>query len=104
MLLSCTTSRSGGPLKNLAAAALLAALVAPVAALAGQVDATMIPDGTYTVKVETVKDASHIVVMMTNGVETTLAAKNTTNFLTVKPNDTLKISLIKGIVPVFQVQ
>ena len=92
-------------MKKLAAVSLLAALfAAPVAALAGQVDASMIPDGTYTVKVETVKDPSHIVVMMQNGVETTLAAKNTTNFLTVKANDTLKISLIKGIVPVFQVQ
>jgi hypothetical protein len=56
------------------------------------------------VKVERVEEAQHLVVVMQNGVETTVVAKNTLTFLRVKPNDTLRISLIEGIVPVFAIQ
>lgn len=80
-----------------------AATVAPVATLASTVDPTLIPDGTYVVKVEKVQDASHILVVMQNGVETTLVASRL-DFNRVKANDTLKISLIKGLVPVYVVQ
>jgi len=45
----------------------------------------------------------NLLVMMQSGVETTLVAKNR-NFENVKANDTLKVSLIKGVVPVFQIQ
>lgn len=86
------------------AAALLAAAVAPLSALATTVDASMIPDGTYTVKVEKVSDPSHLVVMMQNGVETTLAAAGSRTFTAVKANDTLKVSIIKGRVPVFAIE
>jgi len=90
-------------LKKLVAALLLASASAiPVAAFAAQIDASLIPDGTYVVKVEKVQDSKHALVMMQNGVETMLVARN--NFNTVKANDTLKISLIKGIVPVYAVQ
>lgn len=81
-----------------------AAIAAPIASPAATVDATLIPDGTYVVKVERVQDAQHVVVIMQNGMETTLTARNATDFNRVKANDTLKISLIKGIVPVFAVQ
>jgi len=92
-------------MKTFAFAALLFALPAalPIASLAATVDPSMIPDGTYIVKVEKVEDAAHLLVMMQNGVETTLVSKNQ-SFSAVKPNDTLKISLIKGVVPVYQVQ
>lgn len=90
-------------MKKLVAALLLASASAiPVAAFAAQIDASLIPDGTYVVKVEKVQDSKHALVMMQNGVETMLVARN--NFNTVKANDTLKISLIKGIVPVYAVQ
>jgi hypothetical protein len=92
-------------MKKFAVAALLFAASAalPIASLAAVVDPSMIPDGTYVVKVEKVQDPMHLLVMMQNGVETTLASKNRT-FDNVKANDTLKISLIKGVVPVFQIQ
>ena len=82
----------------------VAASVAPVAAFAATVDATMIPDGTYVVKVEKVQDSQHALVLMQNGVETTIVARSNIDFNKVKANDTLKISLIKGIVPVYIVQ
>ncbi len=91
-------------MKKLAFAALLfAASVAPLAAMAAPIDPTMIPDGTYIVKVEKVQDLSHLLVMMQNGVETTLVSKSS-GFTAVKVNDTLKVSVIKGVCPVFQIQ
>ncbi len=83
---------------------LLAAAIAPVAASAAPIDPSLVPDGTYVVKVEKVQDAQHALVMMNNGVETTLVATGSVNFASVKSNETLKVSLIKGKVPVYAVQ
>ena len=82
---------------------LLTCLAAPVAALAGNtIDSSLIPDGTYTVKVEKVVDPKHILVTMDNGAETTLGAgRDTVDFSKVKPNDQIKLSLIKGNVMVY---
>jgi type 1 fimbria pilin len=93
-------------LKKLVLPLLLAAAVgAPVAARCATVDASLIPDGTYVVKVEKVLDNSHLLVLMQNGVETTITAKNpTVDFSKVKANDTIKLSLIKGQVPVYLIQ
>jgi hypothetical protein len=82
---------------------LLAALV-PATASAAVVDASLMPDGTYTVKVEKIPDAQHALVMMQNGVETMLVAAGSADFSKCKPNDMVKISIIKGKVPVLQVQ
>jgi hypothetical protein len=83
-------------------AVFLAALLAPAAALATTIDATLIPDGTYTVKVERVIDAKHMLVTMDNGAETTLSAgRDTVDFSKVKQNDQVKLSLIKGNVMVY---
>jgi hypothetical protein len=87
-----------------AAASLIAAIVAPVAALATLTDVNYIPDGIYVVKVEKVNDAHHALVLMQNGIETVLVGKDNVDFSRVKPNDTIKISLIKGVVPVYAVQ
>ena len=78
--------------------------LAPSFALASTIDATLVPDGTYVVKVEKVPDAQHATVMMDNGVETTLTATGSADFSKVKPNATIKISVIKGKVPVFAIQ
>jgi len=83
--------------------ALFAALI-PVAASAATVDAALIPDGTYVVKVEKVQDAQHILVVMQNGVETMLAAQGSVDFNKVKSDDTVKLSVVKGKVPVYVVQ
>lgn len=92
-------------LKKFAATLLFAAAaIAPVASFAATVDADLIPDGTYVVKVEKVQDAQHVLVVMRNGVETTLTARSNIDFNKVRANDTLKISVVKGIVPVFAVQ
>ena len=92
-------------MKKLVATALFAAAIAaPVATLAATVDATLIPDGTYVVKVEKVQDPQHALVMMQNGVETMLVGRSTIDFTKAKTNDTLKISLIKGVVPVYAIQ
>ncbi len=84
-------------------ACILAALV-PAMASAAVVDATLVPDGTYTVKVEKVQDAQHALVMMQNGVETMLVAQGSADFSKCKPNDTIKVSIIKGKVPVLALQ
>ncbi len=86
------------------AAAFVAAAAAPLGALATTVDSSMIPDGTYVVKVEKVQDPAHLLVRMQNGVETTLPAAGSRTFVAVKANDTLKVSIIKGAVPVFAIQ
>jgi hypothetical protein len=84
-------------------ACILAALF-PAMASAAVVDATLVPDGTYTVKVEKVQDAQHALVMMQNGVETVLVAQGSADFSKVKANDTIKVSIVKGKVPVLAVQ
>ena len=83
--------------------ALLATLAAPAAALAANaVDPSLIPDGTYTVKVEKVVDSKHVQVQMDNGTETTLpAGRESVDFGKTKPGDQLKLSLIKGAVMVY---
>lgn len=92
-------------MKKLAATmAFAAAAMAPVSSFAATVDPGLIPDGTYVVKVEKVEDSQHLLVMMQNGVETTLVARSNIDFNKVKANDVIKISLIKGIVPVYVVQ
>jgi type 1 fimbria pilin len=79
------------------------AMLVPSIASAALVDAALVPDGTYVVKVEKVEDAQHLLVMMQNGVETTLVAQGV-DFGKVKANDTLKVSLVKGKVPAFAIQ
>jgi hypothetical protein len=83
----------------------LFALVAllPIAASAALVDPSLVPDGTYVCKVEKVEDAQHLLVLMQNGVETTLIAQGV-DFSKVKANDTIKVSLMKGKVPVYTIQ
>lgn len=88
----------------LATVFLAAATFAPSFALAATVDATLVPDGTYVVKVEKVQDAQHVLVLMDNGVETLLSAQGSVDFSKVKPAATIKIALIKGKVPVYVVQ
>lgn len=85
--------------------ALLAAIAAPAAATAGTVDASLIPDGTYTATVEKVVDDKHMLVKMDNGMETTLTTdRSNVDFSKAKANDNIKLSLIKGMVAVYQVQ
>jgi type 1 fimbria pilin len=82
--------------------ALAAAIAVPATALAATIDASLIPDGTYTVKVEKVVDAKHIQVAMDNGAETTLSAgRDSVDLSKVKPGDSIKLSLIKGEVMVY---
>ena len=84
-------------------ALIIAALAFPAMALAAAtIDSSLIPDGTYTVKVEKLVDSKHIQVTMDNGAETTLAAgRDTVDFGKVKPGDSVKLSLIKGAVMVY---
>ena len=90
--------------KVFAGLVMAAAVAAPLVASAAVMDASLVPDGTYVVKVEKVEDAAHVLVMMNNGVETTLVATGAVNFSKVKSNDTIKISIVKGKVPVFAIQ
>jgi translation initiation factor IF-1 len=72
------------------------------AAMAASIDASLIPDGTYTVKVESVVDSKHMKVALDNGSETTLAAgRDTVDFTKIKAGDQVKLSLGKGQVLVF---
>lgn len=66
------------------------------------IDASSLPDGTYTVTVEHVVDASHVQVKFDNGSESTLVAgRSSVSFAKIQPNDQLKLSLIKGTVMVY---
>lgn len=88
--------------KTLTMIALAAAIILPTSALAATIDPSLIPDGTYTVKVQKVVDAKHIQVAMDNGAQTTLAGgRDTVDFGKVKPGDQVKLSLIKGQVMVY---
>lgn len=90
--------------KTLSLLALIAAIAAPATASAATIDATLIPDGTYNATVEKVADAKHMTVKMENGVETTLTTNRpNVDFSKAKPNDQIKLSLIKGMVAVYMV-
>jgi hypothetical protein len=91
--------------RTIVATALVALVsLVPSLASAALVDAALVPDGTYTVKVEKIQDAQHALVMMENGVETVLTAQGSADFSKCKANDTIKISIVKGKVPVLSVQ
>lgn len=75
----------------------------PIAASAANtIDAKMIPDGTYTVKVVEVVDSKHLLVTMDNGAQTTLVAgRPTVDFSKVQSSDQVRLSLIGGAVMVY---
>ncbi len=82
--------------------ALLLGSSLPAVALAATIDASTLPNGTYTVTVERVVDATHVQVKLDTGSETTLAAgRASVNFSKVQQNDQLKLSLINGTVMVY---
>jgi hypothetical protein len=88
--------------KTFTTLAFLAAAALPLAASAASIDSSLIPDGTYTVKVDKLIDAKHIEVTMDNGAQTTLSAgRPTVDFSKVKDGDQIKLSLIKGAVMVY---
>ncbi len=88
--------------KTLSALALIASLAVPSTVLAAMIDPSLIPDGTYTVKVNKVIDDKHIDVSMDNGSEATLSTgRQTVDFTKIKPGDQVKLSLIKGQVMVY---
>jgi translation initiation factor IF-1 len=81
---------------------LIAAIAIPAVAMATSIDASLIPDGTYTVKVDQVVDSKHVKVTMDNGADTTLTAgRDSVDFTKVKAGDSVKLSLIKGQVMVY---
>ena len=88
----------------LAVAVFMMMSLVPAFALAESVDAALVPDGTYIVKVEKIVDTQHAIVQMDNGMQTELVAVGGASFSAVKANDSLKISLVKGKVPVLKVQ
>jgi type 1 fimbria pilin len=78
------------------------ALLPALALAANTIDSSLIPDGTYTVKVEQIMDGKHIKVTMDNGAETTLSAgRDSVDFGKIKTGDSVKLSLIKGQVMVY---
>lgn len=83
--------------------ALVAGLTGPLCAAAATIAPSAIADGTYTVKVERVLDARHVLVLLDNGSESTLAAgRSTIDFSKVQPNDQLMLSIISGAVVVYK--
>ncbi len=90
--------------RALATGILASLIIVPSLASAAMIDASLIPDGTYVVKVEKVDDAQHATVLMDNGSETTLTATGSADFSKIKANSTIKVSVIKGKVPVYAVQ
>lgn len=87
----------------LAGALILASTLAPSLASAATVSAALVPDGTYVVRVEAVKDAKHALVLLPNGMETTLTATGSASFSNVKANQSLRVSIVAGKTPVLAV-
>ena len=88
--------------KTFSLAALLVALATPGVALAATIDASLIPDGTYTVKVNKVIDSKHMQVTMDNGASTVLSAgRDSVDFGKIHTSDSVKLSVIKGNVMVY---
>jgi len=88
--------------KRYANLAFLAALALPASVAAATIDASLIPDGTYTVKIDKIVDAKHVAVTLDNGAQSTLTAgRDSIDFGKTKAGDQLKISLIKGNVMVY---
>jgi len=88
--------------KLFAALTLAAALAAPAVASAAPVDASLIPDGTYSGKVEKVIDAKHVLVKLENGMEAQLSTdRPNVDFSKLSANDDIKMSIIKGEVRVY---
>ncbi len=86
-------------------AAFALAVLTPVASYASMVEATLIPDGSYLVKVEKIVDPTHITVALVHsGLESTLESTGSAHFDAIKVNDMLKVSIIKGKVPVYAEQ
>lgn len=87
---------------GIAGLALLLSVAALPQAARADMDASLIPDGTYTVKAEKIIDSQHMQVVMENGVKTTVSANRAgMDFTKIKPNDNVKMSLGKGKVLVF---
>jgi hypothetical protein len=78
--------------------ALVAAAAQPAIVTNGKtMDASLLPDGTYAVRVVKVIDARHVLVVLNNGVKTKLAAgRATVDFSAVHVGDDLKLSTLKG--------
>ena len=87
---------------GLAAAQQAPQQMAPQQAAPAQAAAPSIADGTYTVKVQRVVDAKHVVVATDDGKQATLAAgRDTIDFSKVKPNDQLRLSVANGAIGAF---
>ncbi len=76
----------------------LLAFTIPAAACAALVDPSLIPDGDYTVVVEKIVDAKHIVVKMDNGVEAQIPAAKSMSFDPGVHVTKAKIFVYKGVV------
>jgi hypothetical protein len=81
----------------------VACLLPAMAVAGGMIDASLIPDGTYTVKVDKVVDQKHLLVTMDNGFQANLGAgRDSVDFSKVKPSDSVKITVIKGNIMVYE--
>ena len=87
-------------MRQVLATALFAVLTVVPSLAYAAMDASIIPDGTYVVKVEKVEDSKHALVKMDNGIETVLIAEGSADFSKIS-TPSIKISLIRGKVPVF---
>jgi hypothetical protein len=87
-------------MRHILATALLATLTVVPSLAYAAMDASIIPDGTYVVKVEKIEDSKHALVLMQNGIETVLIAEGSVDFSKIS-TPSIKVSLIKGKVPVF---
>ena len=102
--------------RSLLVVAFGAVLALPIASLAdpagGSSPATVstagtsgaqIAPGTYTIKVVSVVDPKHLVVVMDDGAKATLVAgRPTVDFSKLQANDSVKVSINNGAVLVFQ--
>lgn len=80
-------------------AAVCLAAMPSIALAATIINPKLVPDGTYTVHVDTVVDAKNMVVTLDNGLETSLTTnRDNISFDKIAANDSVKVTLSKGIV------
>jgi hypothetical protein len=78
-------------------------LHAPHQVEAAVIDASLIPDGTYVVVVEKIVDNTHILVKMDNGQEAVFQGDGV-DFGGIKPDQRLKVSVVRGKIPVYRAE
>jgi hypothetical protein len=107
-MLSPLGAFDGDFVRTISLLAFIAALAAPAVAAqtatarTAATNSVQLPDGTYTAVVQKVIDTKDVVVKLSNGTQATLkTAKDNVDFTKCQTNQTIRFSVINGLVAVY---